>query len=231
MVCLVSSLLLTLSRLCILRWYSHIQGVAALRRSAILLPAPGESHHDRKRITKYLKCTSLFRYQRSLFDHSLIVTSLQCLLTISMKAGAGPTGLLLALTLLHNGVKVRIIDNRVANSNTPPWHLSACYGLQVCTEAFGHCIVRSQACQPRTLDILHFLGILDHVPDLPILFKPRCEYKMPGGTEPLTIFETAPVMDPTPSIPYVSACFDVYLTSLPTYISCRRMPCCLTDTR
>lgn len=134
-------------------------------------------------------------------------------LTVSIKAGAGPTGLLLALTLLQNGVKVRIVDSRDESGYTPPWHLSACYGLQVSVGSFGQCIARSQACQPRTLDILYFLGILDHVPNLPIMYKPRCEYKMPGGKEPLTIIDTAPIVDPTPSIPHVGILLDAYLTA------------------
>ncbi|EPS96865.1 hypothetical protein FOMPIDRAFT_138137 [Fomitopsis schrenkii] len=43
------------------------------------------------------------------------------------------------------------------------------------------------------------------------MYKPRCEYKMPGGKEPLTIIDTAPIVDPTPSIPHANAIlFDRY---------------------
>lgn len=61
--------------------------------------------------------------------------------------------------------------------------------------------------QPRTLEIFRFLGILDDVLALGNSYKPRCLYKLPGGTEPLTIVETAPRVEPTPSVPYVNFVF------------------------
>ena len=57
--------------------------------------------------------------------------------------------------------------------------------------------------QPRTQEILHFLGVLDDVHSLALDLKQRCEYKMPGGVEVLRVMEVAPKQQPTPSKPYV----------------------------
>ncbi|KAI0734948.1 FAD binding domain-containing protein [Fomitopsis betulina] len=91
-------------------------------------------------------------------------------------AGAGPTGLFLALTLLKNGVQVRVV---VVNE-------AQVYRL------------------PRTQEILRFLGALDDVLALALTVKPRCEYKLPGGVEPLNITTIAEIEEPTPMKPYVN---------------------------
>ena len=59
--------------------------------------------------------------------------------------------------------------------------------------------------QPRTQEILHYLGVLDDVYPLALHAKPKCEYKLPGGVEVLRITEMAPKEEPTPSKPYVRA--------------------------
>ncbi|KZT65328.1 monooxygenase [Daedalea quercina L-15889] len=96
--------------------------------------------------------------------------------------GAGPTGLVLGLTLLQNGIQVRIIDK------DPIRHP-------------GH---RGSGLQPRTLEIFRFLGVLDDVLSRALSMPLRCEYKLPGGIEMLSVSEVAPTEVPTPSIPYAN---------------------------
>ncbi|KAH9913060.1 monooxygenase [Fomitopsis serialis] len=98
-------------------------------------------------------------------------------------AGAGPTGLVLGLTLLQNGVQVRIVDK------DPKRHPGQ----------------RGSGLQPRTLELFHFLGVLDDVQVNALSVMPRREYKLPGGTETLKVETIAPIEDPTPATPYVNA--------------------------
>lgn len=145
-------------------------------------------------------------------------------LIVHVKAGAGPTGLLLALALLQNGVKVRIVDSRDPHARTPPWHLGACYGLQVSVGSCANSVAYLQSVgQPRTLEIFRLSGILDQIPDLPLLYKPLCEYKLPGGTEPLMIIQTTPIAASTPSVPYVGASNDVESSTVRLTL-CRQTP-------
>ncbi|KAJ3911179.1 FAD binding domain-containing protein [Lentinula edodes] len=95
--------------------------------------------------------------------------------------GAGPVGSVLALTLLKNGINVRIVDKE---------------GPQVGQKGLG--------IQPRTLEMHRFLGTL---PDILSIAKkmPICTlYKLPGGTEPLRTFELDPYEEPTPDTPYLN---------------------------
>ncbi|TFY56076.1 hypothetical protein EVJ58_g7861 [Rhodofomes roseus] len=100
-------------------------------------------------------------------------------------AGAGPTGLVLGLTLLQNGIQVRIIDK---DANRHPGQRGS--GLQ--------------NTQPRTLELFRFLGVLDDVLAKALSGFQRREYK-PGGVETLKISTIAPIEDPTPSTPYMNA--------------------------
>ncbi|KAJ3757896.1 FAD binding domain-containing protein [Lentinula raphanica] len=96
--------------------------------------------------------------------------------------GAGPVGTVLALTLLKNGIAVRIIDKT---------------GPQVGQKGLG--------IQPRSLEMHHFLGTL---PDILSIARvmPKCTiYKNPGGTEPLKTFQLDPLEEPTPELPYANA--------------------------
>ncbi|KAJ3828081.1 FAD-binding monooxygenase [Lentinula raphanica] len=96
--------------------------------------------------------------------------------------GAGPVGSVLALTLLKNGIAVRIIDKT---------------GPQVGQKGLG--------IQPRSLEMHHFLGTL---PDILSIARvmPKCTiYKNPGGTEPLKTFQLDPLEEPTPELPYANA--------------------------
>ncbi|KAH9843686.1 monooxygenase [Rhodofomes roseus] len=97
-------------------------------------------------------------------------------------AGAGPTGLILALTLLQNGIQVRIIDK---DANRDPGQ-------------------RGSGLQPRTLELFRFLGVLDDVLAKALSGFQRRQYK-PGGVETLKITTIAPIEDPTPSTPYMNA--------------------------
>jgi len=99
--------------------------------------------------------------------------------------GAGPTGLVLALTLLKNGVRVRIIEK----------------------DSKYHMGQRGAGIQPRTLEVYNLLGVL------PDVFKKGRSmaairfYKLPGGTELLDKFDMMRPEDPTPSIPYINGWF------------------------
>ena len=99
-----------------------------------------------------------------------------------VQVGAGPTGLLLALTLAKNGVPVRIIDK----------------------DATLHVGERGAGIQPRTLEIYNYLGMLPEYISNGALMAPRCVYEMPGGVKPIKVFDMAPYQEPTPSVPFVS---------------------------
>ncbi|KAG2040373.1 FAD binding domain-containing protein [Suillus americanus] len=92
--------------------------------------------------------------------------------------GAGPAGLVAALTLLHNGIPVRIIDKdpnpRIGQRGPGIW--------------------------PRSLELFNFLN----VPEVNDLGKPAPimrTYK-PGTLEPLTEFSMIPSIEPTSTIPF-----------------------------
>ncbi|KAH9922913.1 uncharacterized protein B0H18DRAFT_1120636 [Fomitopsis serialis] len=97
--------------------------------------------------------------------------------------GAGPAGLVLALALVQNGVKVRVIDK----------------------EAFYRPGQRGAGIQPRTLEIFNYLGVLDDIVakgiDAP---KLRRVYKLPGGVEPLKTVNMLQYDEPTPSTPIIA---------------------------
>ncbi|KZT68268.1 monooxygenase [Daedalea quercina L-15889] len=99
--------------------------------------------------------------------------------------GAGPTGLVLGLTLLQNGIQARIIDK------DPDRHPGQ----------------RGAGLQPRTQEIFRFLGVIDDVLAKALNIMPRCEYKMPGGAEILKVSYVAPKEVATPAIPYPNARF------------------------
>ncbi|KAJ3741508.1 FAD binding domain-containing protein [Lentinula detonsa] len=96
--------------------------------------------------------------------------------------GAGPVGSVLALTLLRNGIAVRIIDKT---------------GPQIGQKGLG--------IQPRSLEMHHFLGTLPDILSIARPLPPCTVYKTPGGTEPLKTFELNPYEEPTPDSPYVNA--------------------------
>ncbi|KAG0704756.1 FAD binding domain-containing protein [Suillus ampliporus] len=92
--------------------------------------------------------------------------------------GAGPAGLVAALTLLQNGIPVRIIDKdpnpRIGQRGPGIW--------------------------PRSLELFNFLN----VPEVNNLGKPipiNRSYK-PGTLEVLKDFAMVPQMEPTPAVPF-----------------------------
>ncbi|KAG2066519.1 hypothetical protein BDR04DRAFT_965893, partial [Suillus decipiens] len=92
--------------------------------------------------------------------------------------GAGPAGLVAALTLLQNGIPVRIIDKdpnpRIGQRGPGIWQ--------------------------RSLELFNFLN----VPEVNDLGKPAPlirTYK-PGTLEPLAEISMIPYMEPTPTIPF-----------------------------
>ncbi|KAG2035884.1 FAD binding domain-containing protein [Suillus americanus] len=94
--------------------------------------------------------------------------------------GAGPVGLVAALTLLQNGVSVRIIDK-------DPHHRIGQRGAGI---------------WPRSLELYNFLDVSE-VSGLGKSAPPVRSYK-PGTLEPLEDSSMVPPIEPTPSIPFHS---------------------------
>ncbi|KAG1720137.1 FAD binding domain-containing protein [Suillus lakei] len=94
--------------------------------------------------------------------------------------GAGPTGLVAALTFLRNGIPVRIIDK---DSNP----------------RIGQ---RGAGIMPRSLELFNFLD----VPEVIDFAKPGplARHYKPGTLEPLMESSVAPRIEPTPTIPFLS---------------------------
>ncbi|KAJ7062661.1 FAD binding domain-containing protein [Mycena amicta] len=97
-------------------------------------------------------------------------------------AGAGPSGLILAMILLKNGVSVRLIDKER-------------------THRIGS---RGAGIQARTLELYDILGILpaiqgagEHTPNIAM-------YK-PGDKEPVKTFRLSEMVEPTPGTPHPNA--------------------------
>ncbi|KZT07592.1 monooxygenase [Laetiporus sulphureus 93-53] len=97
-------------------------------------------------------------------------------------AGAGPTGLVLALTLAQNGIPFRIIEK------DPEYHIGQ----------------RGAAIQPRTLEAYNLLGVLPDVMEKGIPWNEVWIYKLPGGVEVEKKIQMMPTLEPTPSKPYIN---------------------------
>ncbi|TRM65347.1 FAD binding domain-containing protein [Schizophyllum amplum] len=96
--------------------------------------------------------------------------------------GAGPSGLVAALTLLRNGVPVRIID-----------------------KAAEHRIgQRGAGIMPRSLELFHQIGVAHEITKRAITTPVVKLYEMPEGRKALRTFEMSPVLDATPSCPYMN---------------------------
>ncbi|KIJ67510.1 hypothetical protein HYDPIDRAFT_180357 [Hydnomerulius pinastri MD-312] len=93
-------------------------------------------------------------------------------------AGAGPAGLVAALTLLHNGVPVRIIDKE---PNHPVGQ-------------------RGPGIWPRTFELFHFLRVPE-IHSTAHLIPPIREYR-PTTLEPSRTFEMVPFQEPQEGVPY-----------------------------
>ncbi|KAF7318447.1 BHLH domain-containing protein [Mycena chlorophos] len=94
-------------------------------------------------------------------------------------AGAGPSGLVLALILAKNGISVRIIDK----------------------EQSFRAGSRGSGIQPRTLELYAQLGVYDSVRALGE-YVPEVHMYKPGDPEPFKKIPLAEYIEPTPGIPY-----------------------------
>ncbi|KAJ7623274.1 FAD binding domain-containing protein [Roridomyces roridus] len=88
--------------------------------------------------------------------------------------GAGPSGLVMALSLLRNGVSVRLIDKEP-------------------TSRMGQ---RGAGIMPRSLELFHALGVSDAILRRAIPPPQAVVYAMPAGVKPLAKFDMWP---PSPS--------------------------------
>ncbi|KAH7908660.1 monooxygenase [Hygrophoropsis aurantiaca] len=97
--------------------------------------------------------------------------------------GAGPSGLVLALSLLKNGVSVRIVDKDTAL----------------------HVGQRGAGIMPRSLELFNLLGVLAEVVGSSAVSLPMRSYELPGGTEPLRAWRMSPLEEPTSATPWPNA--------------------------
>ncbi|KAL0954605.1 hypothetical protein HGRIS_003565 [Hohenbuehelia grisea] len=109
--------------------------------------------------------------------------SLNCQKPPILIVGAGPAGLVLALSLLQNGVPVRIIEKDLEY----------------------HAGQRGAGVMPRTLEMYHFLGVLPDVFAQSADPLPMQSYEIPGGRVPLKTWRMSAVEDPTSDIPWPNA--------------------------
>ncbi|KAF8178163.1 FAD binding domain-containing protein [Mycena galopus ATCC 62051] len=94
-------------------------------------------------------------------------------------AGAGPSGLILALILLQNGVSVRIIDK----------------------ETHHRIGSRGSGVQPRTLELYDILGVLPNILKAGVPLAPMAKYER-GELKPTRTVVLSPIVEPTPEKPH-----------------------------
>ncbi|KAI8990583.1 FAD binding domain-containing protein [Trametes punicea] len=93
--------------------------------------------------------------------------------------GAGPTGLIAALSLAKHGVPVRVVEK------LPAFHTAT----------------RGTGAHARSLEIYHFLGVLDDYLRVAEPLPEMRSYELPGGTEPLRTWKLWVPSDVTPDRP------------------------------
>ncbi|KAF9003675.1 monooxygenase [Cyathus striatus] len=96
--------------------------------------------------------------------------------------GAGPSGLILALSLLQNGVSVRIIEKEVSHR-------------------VGE---RGAGIMPRTFEVHNLLGTLPDILNSATSVPPRRVYEFPGGTKVITEDNMMPYIEPAYHTPYAN---------------------------
>ena len=64
---------------------------------------------------------------------------------------------------------------------------------------------RGSGLQPRTLELLNYIGALPDVLNGGSLLHKRAIYEVPGGRKVLKVVDLSPYEEPTPSVPYVSS--------------------------
>ncbi|KAF8216422.1 FAD binding domain-containing protein [Mycena galopus ATCC 62051] len=94
--------------------------------------------------------------------------------------GAGPSGLVMSLALLRNGVPVRLIDQ----------------------EPISRLGQRGAGIMPRSLELFNALGVGDQVLRRAIPAPQAVIYEMPGGVKVLSKFDMWPPTEPTPQRPF-----------------------------
>ncbi|KAF9266862.1 FAD/NAD(P)-binding domain-containing protein [Marasmius fiardii PR-910] len=94
--------------------------------------------------------------------------------------GAGPSGLVAALSLLRNGVSVRIIEK------SPEYRIGQ----------------RGAAITPRSLEAFKALGIVERLMDQSIPIPMLKVYELHGGLAGGKIFEMSPFTLPTANVPF-----------------------------
>ncbi|KAG6916124.1 hypothetical protein DXG01_008355 [Tephrocybe rancida] len=94
--------------------------------------------------------------------------------------GGGPSGLVCALSLIRNGVSVRIIEK-----STEP--------------RLGQ---RGAGIMPRSLELFNNLGCADEIMKLAVPPPPTRRYELPNGTQIMEEFDISPHVDSTSSCPY-----------------------------
>ncbi|KAF7294512.1 FAD-binding-3 domain-containing protein [Mycena kentingensis (nom. inval.)] len=143
-----------------------------------LSPQPPTTHH--------ITASKVSTYPMTATD-GYIMTSTRARATETMSSrpeilvvGAGPSGLVMALALLKNGVFVRLIDKEA-------------------TSRLGQ---RGAGIMPRSLELFHALGISEDILRRAIPAPQAVVYKMPGGIEPLSKFDMWPPVQGTPKYPF-----------------------------
>jgi 2-polyprenyl-6-methoxyphenol hydroxylase-like FAD-dependent oxidoreductase len=117
------------------------------------------------------------------------------------QVGAGPSGLILALTLAINGVPLRIIDREVTHRHGAKgagimvWHFNVLKRPRA---------VLIELIQPRTLEIYRYLGLLADIEPVAHRFPRMQLYAPPDGLVPLKTWDMSPYSEPTPCRPIVS---------------------------
>ncbi|KAF9523094.1 FAD binding domain-containing protein [Crepidotus variabilis] len=94
--------------------------------------------------------------------------------------GAGPSGLVAALTLAVNGIPVRIIEKSL-------------------TSKIGQ---RGAGITPRSMELFEHLGVVDEIDRRAMPLTTVRLYKLPEGKEVLRDFDMIPRLVPTPDKPY-----------------------------
>ncbi|KAL0562929.1 hypothetical protein V5O48_019149, partial [Marasmius crinis-equi] len=94
--------------------------------------------------------------------------------------GAGPSGLVAALTLLRNGIPVRVIEK------SPKIRMGQ----------------RGAGITPRSLEAFKALGVVDRIMKESIHIPMLKVYGLGGGLEGGKIFEMSPVTLPTSNVPF-----------------------------
>ncbi|KAK7050545.1 FAD-binding-3 domain-containing protein [Favolaschia claudopus] len=95
-------------------------------------------------------------------------------------AGAGPSGLVLAIVLLQHGVSVRIIDKQTEYPTGS----------------------RGAGIQPRTMELYDILGILPDIMHKGEPMRPTIAKYEPGQIDPVKFIKVAELLEPTPDIPH-----------------------------